>query len=876
MSSGSPGHEFEHLPLILRDTGPTRVPPAPIPPDPATEQNKSNRQAHFQKLNTNASSLSTAWKTNQQARLQSGLPSTDVGIPLLLQIDTSLTLDDLRRQFKFEVISEQEDGYVIVASEDVDLTEFQRRIAEFSTAAGSSNVAKIHELSADATQRERLERILTETLLSEWDSMDPSSDYICDVSVACVGNWEVPSRPKRNPRWKDETWARKENEWSSQRLEAYDRWDQLKDDRLGAIRRIVDHYQAEVLQDIDNVDAESFGLPDSFTLRLRISGRGLQDLLLNFPYIFEVTEPDDIETPQQIARQTREIESAVQLEPPNDDAPVVCVIDSGIQEEHLLIEHAIDKATSRCFLEGAAITDVGDYVRNGGHGTRVAGAVIHGNAVPTSGSVPTDAWVQNARVLDAQCEMPIRMVPASVIQAVVRHFNGGERTTRVFNHSINSRVPSRTRRMSAWAAEIDAICHELDVLVIQSAGNIRISDPPPINGVSEHFAADRDYPEYLSENSCRIANPAQSLQALTVGSIAYGAIEADGWRTFAAQPGEPSGFSRSGLGIWDSIKPEVVEYGGDYLRTESNPPDVGIPECGNSAYPELVRSTMFGGPALGRDIVGTSFAAPKVARIAARLQRVLPNESCLLYRALIVQSAQWPSWTNGLSKEQKRDVIRRLGYGVPDVERATTNTEHRVTFLTESDRTIGPGDCHIYQVPIPAAIRGPAEDFDIRIDVTLSYSSAPRRTRRSIRGYLATWVDWTNNRKGESLDAFLSRAMKSEDDVMQEGEGQLGWAVHEKTIWGIPGVKRSSGTVQKDWAIVKSNALPEDLCIAVRGHKGWSNDPDSLATYSLVVTFEIVGKEVAIYEALRTAVLDLQSEIHTELESEVEVEIEGG
>ena len=43
-----------------------------------------------------------------------------------------------------------------------------------------------------------------------------------------------------------------------------------------------------------------------------------------------------------------------------------------------------------------------------------------------------------------------------------------------------------------------------------------------------------------------------------------------------------------------------------------------------------------------RDEIGTSFAAPKVAHIASRLQRVLPDESCLLYRVLIVQSARWP------------------------------------------------------------------------------------------------------------------------------------------------------------------------------------------------------------------------------------------
>lgn len=866
------GHQFEHLPLVLRDRGPTRVPPAPVPQDPTTSLNQTNRVTHSGGLKTRSSSVSTTWKAKQEARIQVGLPATKAGIPLLLKIDTSLDLDLLRRQFEFELVSEQDDGYVIVVSEDLDLTAFQERVTGFATSAwGSGAVAQIHDLKEDLSQEERLARILSPILLAEWPTMQDAQIYVCDVSVACVGTWEVPPKPNRNPRWKAETWARKENEWSNKRLDAYDKWDALKDERLDVIRNIIGHYQAAILKNVDNGDADAITLPDSFTLRIRISVKGLKDLILNYPYIFEVAEPDDIETPQQIARQLKTLQAEIQLQPPVAGAPVVCVIDSGIQEEHLLLEPAIDKPTSYCFLPGTPATDVADYVYGGGHGTRVAGAVIHGEEVLKAGALQCDAWVQNARVLNDQNAMPIEMMASAVIRQVVKHFHEGVRKTRIFNHSINSRVASRTQHMSAWAAEIDLLSNDYDVLVIQSAGNISFSELPPKTGVKEHLAAGRTYPAYLNEASCRVANPAQSLQALTVGSVAYGALESSGWRTLAFQDGEPSGFSRSGLGIWDSIKPEVVEYGGDCLITQATPPDVSTPDCGEQAYPELVRSTMNGGSAFDRDTVGTSFATPKVAKIAARLQAVLPDESCLLYRALIVQSARWPGWAEPLDKPQRSELLRRIGYGIPDIERATTNTDHRATFIAHRDRTIGPGDCHIYQVPIPPQMRGPADEYDIRVDVTLSYAAPPRRTRRSPKGYLATWLDWTNNRRGESLEAFLTRALKRDEAVTQQGEGQLGWVIHERSIWGLPGVKRSVGTVQKDWAIIKSNALPEDLCIAVRGHQGWSQDPDSVATYTLAVTFEIVGQEIPIYEPLRTAVLELQSEVEAEMEAEQDV-----
>jgi hypothetical protein len=870
-----PAHQFEYLPLVLRERGSARFPAVPMAENTATAANKANRAGHSGGLRAHTTSVSTSWQARQVARIQGGLPAIEAGIPLLLKIDTTLDLDDLRRQFSFEIVSEQEDGYVIVASEDVNLAAFQQKLTDFiGKVTGSGNVAKIHELREDLTQQERLQRILTETLLSEWPKLADNDLYICDISIACVGIWEVPPKPARNPKWKDETWARKENEWSTKRLDVYEKWLALKDDRLSAIMEIINHYQGEILKDIDNADDPVLSLPDSVTLRVKISGKGLKDIVLSYPYIFEVAEPDDIETPQQIARDLAAIKARIDIQQPPENAPAVCVIDSGIQEEHAWIEPGVDKESSHCFLPDESDTDVADYVSPSGHGTRVAGAVLHGEDVPTAGVIQLETWVQNARVLDKDCSMPPEMFPPAVMRDVVKRYHEGKRKTRIFNHSINADAPCRTRHMSAWAAEIDQLCHDNDVLVIQSAGNLKFSRPAPRPGVAEHLGAGKKYPAYLAENACRIASPGHSLQALTVGSVAYGAFEQAPWRSFASEAGQPSAFSRAGLGIWDAIKPEVVEYGGDFLVNRATPPQVATPQLGSGCYPNLVRATTKGGPAFDRDEVGTSFAAPKVARIAARLQNLLPEESCLLYRALIVQSAHWPACATGLPAAEKANLLRRIGFGIPDMDRATTNTDFRTTFISHKDRTIGPRECHIYQVPIPEALRRPADDFTIRVDVTLSYAAAPRRTRRSPRGYLATWLDWTSNRKGESLEAFLTRALKSDDDPTQEGTSTLGWTIHTNPQWGLPGVKRGAGTVQKDWAFVKSNALPEDICIAVRGHQGWSSDPDAIARYTLVASFEIVGQEIPIYEPLRTAVLDLQSEVEAEVESELELQID--
>ena len=62
-------------------------------------------------------------------------------------------------------------------------------------------------------------------------------------------------------------------------------------------------------------------------------------------------------------------------------------------------------------------------------------------------------------------------------------------------------------------------------------------------------------------------------------------------------------------------------------------------------------------------------------------------------------------------------------------------------------------------------------------------------------------------------------------------------------------ISRSMGTVQKDWAKVKSYDLRDGFCIAVVGHEGWNKNLEATAPYSLVISFEAVNSEISIYDA---------------------------
>ncbi len=892
-------HNFEHLSLPLRRRAPALL-GRPPKASPQTRANKGvRRAAHATEIQNSATALVQRWAREDADRAEALLPTMPAGKPFLLAIDPSLDPDALRHYFGLEVVAEQDDGFVLVATEDLQLSRLNKLVAEFSVQVhGSATVASVHKLYGDGAQIDRLERLLSESLMQRWSSIKDDELLLVDFGVECVGAAEIPNAPDPIERGKsnDAKWARRQADWAAKHAEwtvardaAYRAWDEEADRRRGQFLDLLHQYRAEVFE-INDRTRQPAALPDSLTFRVRISGIGFRDLVLNYAFLFEVVEPDDVAFPEAPPAAGSISPIVSPPLPPAGGAPRVCVIDSGIQEGNPWLAPAIDSTSSRCFLPSAPSSDVADHVGPAGHGTRVAGAVLYGDALPSEGAPRLPCWIQNARVLDDKCRLPETLFPPGLMRAIVGHFHNGARGTRIFNQSINAQSPCRRRHMSAWAATIDHLSAEHDILFVQSVGNLRTSSPGPWPGIAEHLAQGRGYPEYLFEDSSRVANPGQSLQALTVGSIAYGAFEANGWRSIADREGAPSAFSRTGLGPWDVLKPELVEYGGDALVDANHPPAVKVDDVGG-VNPPLLRSTLRSvGPAHSRDQGGTSFSAPKVARIAAAVQAALPGEPSLLHRALLVQSARWPSWAESLLVEARRlspnkakerprreeciaqagKWIRSLGYGIPDGRRATTNSNHRVTLVTSGARRISAGDCDIYQVPVPRELRSAANEFDVRIDVTLSYVAQPRRTRRNLRRYLSTWLDWVSSKLDEPLGVFERRVAKdieSPDDASGSGE-VLPWVIHEKVDSGlIRTVRRNGGTVQKDWAIVKAHALPKMFCIAVRGHRGWSRDPDAEARYALAVTLDVLGEEVPIYESIRVAVESIG--VKTDVEEEV-------
>jgi hypothetical protein len=857
--------EFKHIPIKIVKDAPPKVPKVVgRKKNEITESNKQNRLNHSAKLINYTNMIKKEWQEDELERRQNNLPIIPEAIPLFLKIDPiSLPIEDLR-VFGIEVIGELEDGYIIGSSSDISLSELEKKISKFANNI-ESKAAGLWDVFHG--KHWRPQHILSPSLFDEWNSLKDEQQFNVDVGIACLGTENIPSHPEgRKNQLKD--YEKAVVKWKEKKEKAYNVWKELALDRAELLNKFVRGYNGTVIELYEGELTTNSHLPDSFTCRIRISGKGLKDLVLNFPYVFDISEVQEINlNTYQNDEEDNDISDDFRLLDPSSDAPYVCVIDSGIQERHVLLRNAVDSNSSRSWV--GSPTDVADYVRGGGHGTRVAGALLYPRDIFVSSSIDPICWIQNARVLDSNNRMPINLFPPKLLEEIVNHFYFSPSNTRIYNQSLNTLYPCRLVHMSPWAAAIDMLSWSHDILFVVSAGNLSPDRPSASNlrlGIRDHLSRGRNYPKYLLEPSSRISDPGQSFQSITVGSVGIGELK--GLYNSLSKHSEPSSFSCAGPGIWGTIKPEVVEFGGDFAVDVGNPPNF---ITHRNLSPELVRSTMFGGKEYSRDAIGTSFAAPKVTHILAALEKNLPKHPTLLYRALLIQSARWPKWAE--NARNKDEIILSLGYGIPDINRAIHNSENRVTLITSEETIIKAKQVHIYEVKIPKELRNPAEDFNFRLDITLSYKAEPRRTRRNKRRYLSTWLDWKTSKKNESSESFLNRVIEHTsdeliDDNTGEDSGMFNWMIREQDRYGsIQGINRNNGTIQKDWAYIKSHELEKSFYIAVIGHKGWNVDPEASVPYSMAITFESINPNIEIYSKIA-----LLNEI--EIEERIDVEYE--
>jgi hypothetical protein len=590
----SPG-EFPHLNLTFRGSFNPKFGGGPRT-TPEMDAIRERPGHHAGRLRGDLVSLRKIYEDVRRLRDQEGLPKIPAAQGFLLRLPEGCDIGAISKSLGLELVAETVEGFVMVATEDISLRKLEEALRHFELSEeGGGSVASVLDIYFKPDDERRIKSILSEEVFALWPLQD-TREYIFDLGIqTATGTREVswPTVRKRKTESNEEFEKRRRAAWLNAEVQADEIWMSEAEKRMAELEIFIGHYQGILLSGMIHDPAKKIAsgmvFPDSVEVRLRMTGNGFKDLIQNFAHVFEVSIPPEIAqpTPPDVAEEGTQ---QPVLAAPSEGAPAVCVIDSGIQEEHVWLHAAIDVPSSRCFLPGRNANEVADEFPPVGHGTRVAGAVLYPRDVPRNGQVEPVAWIKNARVLNEQNRLPLELPPEKYLTEVVDHFGKEPRAARIFNHSITSFAPCPTRRMTAWATKLDQLSHARDILFIQCAGNLFIgkgNQPNP--GLLSHLADGKNHPAHLLEDSSRVANPAQSLHALTVGSVAHQVFDDADWKSFADAVHHPSAFTRSGYGMWSTVKPEVVELGGDFLQSKGQPvavknhQDVGV---------ELLNSTL--------------------------------------------------------------------------------------------------------------------------------------------------------------------------------------------------------------------------------------------------------------------------------------------
>ncbi|MEQ8364295.1 MAG: S8 family peptidase [Cyclobacteriaceae bacterium] len=839
--------EFPHLKLPFKIQGtikPKGGGKRNVEAEAKTKTNKTNRAQHGEYLSDSANKIRDAWSKLRDQRSESLVLPNQNDIPIFLRVDTEVFDIDNFKLWGIDLVSEEENGYILGASTD-NLESFFENVKDFMNEHGirKDKAAQIWELVTDGSWR--FNELLKGDLGIIWPEINDDTIYIIELGVSCFIPFKVEypiaedfdSVEKFNSKVSD--FKEKELEWQIAR-------DQKQMSRENEIEGYLKAYDG-TLQDIwsNQVDAVFF--------KVSINGKCLKDIVQTYQYLYEAK----LDPTFSISKESIDIlddEFLVDTQGPSDNSPKVCVIDSGIQENHRLIQSAIDAPNSRSYID--ADNSTADYVKQSGHGTKVAGAILYPASIPTSGTVLLQTIIQNARILDKDNRISDSRFTPSLIEQIVSDYS----PTKIFNLSVCEDTAYSGSHMPSLAASIDKVIHEKGILFIISAGNLKRSSGVAGNiGITEHLHNGKNYPDYLNFEDSKISNPGVSYFALTVGSISREDFEDADTKSLAGR-NRVSPFSRVGLGMWGCIKPDIVEFGGDLVKNKlSN--DLTTQ---NSVLPELVNSTMYGSKAVGYDF-GTSFSAPKVSHIASRLLSEHPTESSLMYRALIIQSARLP---DHCFNNPTLNDFRYYGYGFPDVNRALNNSLSRITFI--QDGKVFPKAADIYRIKIPAELRGEGKEFRILAEITLSFTSRTRLTRKGSHSYLANWLEWQSSKHNESFNSFRNRTIELLETGeaaanVDEGVDVIKWVLRENPAWSTNGINRNNSTIQKSWTFIEPQQFNDEFGIAVIGHVGWDKSLENGIDYALCVSFEAIDTEINLYEIMAQAQIEIEPEQEIEI-----------
>lgn len=575
---------------------------------------------------------------------------------------------------------------------------------------------------------------------------------------------------------------------------------------------------ATVIQERDGEITDRYiGL--TFTaLRVSAPGRVIR-YLLQMPLIRLVDFPPEMDLEVGPLLETT-IDQLGTIEPPDDDAPLVGILDTGVNNAHPLLRDVVVERTS----EPATLGLSDEF----GHGTRVSGIAAYGDLRECleSGLFNSPVRIVSGKIINDQGNLDHSRLIASQMSAVVRRLHA--QGCRIFNLSLGDRKARYgDGKVGQWTAIIDELARELDVLFVISAGNY---EHIPATHPEEHHT---EYPRYLTDGRNRIFEPATAANAVTVGAVARAAaVRSQGPGFVSVRPiaevGEPAPFTCAGPGINRGIKPELCDDGGNMLY------DGTVQNLIRSSESEVFTTHHRYLDRLFTTAFGTSYAAPLVSHKAALVLRAFHGGSANLLRALLASSAEIPEPSmRRLEGFPDETVTHVCGYGIANAVVATTSDANRVVLYT--DDAIEMDHFYVYEVPIPPEYSQTSGTRRIR--VTLAFDPPTRHSRSD---YLGVEMSFRLVR-GKSLDWVREHYRKRNKEV-EGAHPEMGGRYD--CSFDIGSTIRERGTLQRGTFVMKQNPNADygsTYYLIVRCERQWF--PDEFAQQRFAVVVELSHNE---------------------------------
>lgn len=408
----------------------------------------------------------------------------------------------------------------------------------------------------------------------------------------------------------------------------------------------------------------------------------------------------------------------------DEDLPIVCVVDTGIQ---ISVEPIKDLLTP-IFIDH---TGKAPYWDESGHGTAVAGLIAFGTDFYDASLKEIPAKARLAVIKAIHQENDDLNIVALINDIRDLHLSYG---IRIFNISLN--LPGSkpyNGPVGKFAYELDKLAYELDILIVNSVGNYSLDDMDywVFDGSLD---LDAHYPSFYYQtnpeipgHSCEFTNlqePSESMNNISVGALA-GNFENGFTDGITPAKEYPAYYSRKFH--WDLsteinggllkknqknkylVKPDLVFEGGDYLS--------------NEAAMEVLTSPQDTSPYFGR-MAGTSLATPLVTSLIAQLVKEYPTLQMTSIKALLINSAASPSGTNPphFNSADGKKLYRKLtGFGRPNPDRLLEGNPDSIAFVIEDSITFD--DFYSFDLRFPDWVLSTPNK--IELTATLVYKFLP-------------------------------------------------------------------------------------------------------------------------------------------------------